>query len=138
MINDFHIKKRELDDRHNVIQRERATHGNKIILRGDKGTVVTLSPREVRRAFKEAMEGPLAVLTEELDKALRLTGRRRLQIIVAGGSARSLALQDKVTAVCRRRKMKSPIFVEKIRRGVRDRFVFPSPPAVSLSWYCSV
>lgn len=92
-----------------------------------------LSPRVVRRAFDEAMESPVRMLTEELDRVARLTGPRCLQVIVAGGTARSLSLQEKLKSMCRKREMKAPIFVEKIRKGVRDRF---APTPVPSMWCC--
>lgn len=125
LINSFHIKKRGLDAKHNVPLRERGPSGNKIICCGNDGTSFPLTPRVIRRAFNEAMDKPLKLLAEQLNRCGDLAGYNRPQVIVAGGTARSLALQEKIRTMCQKRKMKAPIFIEKIRKGVRDRCVYP-------------
>ena len=80
----------------------------------------------MRQTFDEALRGPIQVLTKEFEKWDCSKSRRHPpRVIVAGGTARSLALQKEIATLCSRYKMGSPIFIEKLRKVARHRFVFP-------------
>ncbi|MBE3045846.1 hypothetical protein IMZ48_25540 [Candidatus Bathyarchaeota archaeon] len=96
--------------------------GNVVVLHCDSGNNIRLSPTVMRGSFDFAMQKPIELFTQELQRWSGLAKHHAPQVIIAGGTARSLALQQTLKALCRQYKMESPIFIDKL--VARHRFVF--------------
>lgn len=119
LINEFHRQKKELDANHEGTENSRTLRCGEILIK--------LSPETIGATFDKAMEKPLRKMEDALETFGRSKEPRKPRVIVAGGSARSEALQEKLLSMCERNGL-YPIFVhiESMQTATRYPFVFPT------------
>lgn len=108
-----------LDSTHDIPHaRERLT------LRYGKADI-PLEPQDIRKTFEDAMRDAFRAIEEELEKWRGWKGPPSIQVLIAGGTARSEALRDKIMYMCERHGLYQPLFTEEWDETGLNRFVPP-------------
>ena len=122
-INQFRSLKKMLNSSHDV-------DGPAELLQLSYGNLrVRLTPEIIRSTYEEAMNGAFRALSDAMQPWYRPDDDPPLQVIVAGGTARSNALQRDVASMCHRFDLDPPVFAERLGSAGRYRLVSPSPCA---------
>ena len=135
LVSEFHQRKVDLDAYHN---------GLKVLMLQDNSISVELTPEIIREPFDKAMRGPLAKLEEVLgylcptdEKAKKSKKRDKclhLQVVVAGGSARSEALEAEVHSMCKKHGLSGHISIHSDAMETCSRSPFVRPETFPTSF----
>lgn len=129
LIDEFHSLKKKLGFGHEIPDHLQTLHCGDIY--------VKLTPDIIREAFEKAMREPLEKIIEVFDSCDRSNGDRGPQVIVAGGTARCMALQSALAYLCHSSRLDEPIFVDDPSMEMSGRYPFVPTLCPFLLLVCS-
>ncbi|KAK5657529.1 hypothetical protein OQA88_3102 [Cercophora sp. LCS_1] len=107
ILDNFNRKKQTMGPGFSIDVRATVSHNGRL-------WPLNIEPETIDQCWEKALEKPMEAATRNIRDAARQTREKgeELLVLVSGGTCRNMALQSRITALCRKEKLPPPVFTD--------------------------